>query len=92
MDISELPLELQLRILTLLTEKDLQKAYQVSFEWQCMVRNFMEKYYLTPIDEWRWYCRHSPQLQRCSQCYERFLSRCKDRIPPEWKWWYENSS
>ena len=88
MELAELPYEIQKSILDLLDEKDLKKMYQVSKSWQLMIVEYLnDKHSIKSID-WKWFCRHQPQIERCSECLARSRNKIDTRgLADDWNWW-----
>lgn len=88
MSLSNLPFELQKQILDHLDQADHMAMYQTSTAWQAMI-----KYYLSDVNkirsaDWRWYCRHHPQVAYCTECLNRMKSRNDVRgLARDWNWW-----
>ena len=85
--ITDLPFELQVKILQNLSEKDLEQLYQVSYACRVMVRCYQTGHSTIKLSEWRWYCRHAPCRENCKNCYVQANKKHKERSPSEWDWW-----
>ena len=87
-DICGLPCEIQKRVLDFLDEKDHVSMFRVSKSWRFMIVQYMnDKNSIKPKD-WKWYCRHRPQIPHCSKCMARMLEKngVKD-LTNDWNWW-----
>ena len=88
--ISNMPIEIQHRILSNLSETDLKQLYCVSAFWRTLVRDYMNLKTLVPREDWRWYCRHTPQKERCQVCFKRLRERQNsEQKKTDWEWWTE---
>ena len=86
MDLSKMPLEIQVRVLNRVPETDLEQAYNVSSEWRKMVQRYQNNFANLDKSDWRWYCRHQPSIKNCQTCYNRIkTSRISSVL--EWDWW-----
>ena len=90
MNMSNLPIEILSLILSKLSEADLKNLYNVSVFWKVLVRDYMNLKTLVAREDWRWYCRHTPQKEKCQVCFQRLRERqtsdCKNT---DWEWWME---
>lgn len=87
-EIIDLPYEIQKPILDLLDEKDLISMYRVSQSWRLMIRKYMIDKSSIKRTDWKWFCRHNPQIPHCSKCLERMRNKNDDRgLANDWNWW-----
>ena len=84
----DLPYEIQQKILDQLDQKDHVSLYRVSKEWQFLMRQYLnDKNSIKSVD-WKWYCRHRPQIPHCSRCLERLRNKNDSRgLANDWEWW-----
>ena len=91
MDLSKLPLEIQIKVLNRVPESDLERAYNVSTAWREMIRNYQTKFANIDKSDWRWYCQHIPRVKTCESCYARVCSHIRAQDTSEWDWWNKKS-
>ena len=84
-DLTDLPYELQIRILTLLDQKDHVALHRTSKTWRDMIIHFMTDFNAVKIKDWRWYCRHKPSIPFCPQCLDKIQN--KRGLGDDWNWW-----
>ena len=90
MDLSKLPLEIQVKVLNRIPETDLEQVFNVSTEWRNMVLRYQGNFANLDRSDWRWYCRHQPIVKGCRTCYNRV--KAKEAHPvSEWDWWTNRS-
>ena len=86
--LQDLPFEVQLKILGHLGEKDLVSMHRVSTGWRSVICLYMEDVSIIKKVDWRWFCRHSPQVAQCTQCLLAIRSRDDIRgFADDWRWW-----
>ena len=91
MDIAELPVELQKKILDHLSEKDRESAYKVSLAWQEMIQSYQIKFSSINKTDWRWFCKHKPMEERCKSCHAQINRKYKSRQSSDWDWWLDQA-
>ena len=38
--------------------------------------------------DWKWYCRHRPQIAQCSECLAKQRNKKDERgLADDWNWW-----
>ena len=91
-EITDLPFEVQKGILDRLDEKDLISMHRVSKSWQSMIVRYMDDTSSIKATDWRWFCRHSPRIERCSECLKKIRNKndIKD-LADDWNWWVQNT-
>ena len=87
-DMSELPCELQWQILDNLDEKDHISMHRTSSNWRNMLIRYLNNKNAIKGTDWRWFCRHHPQIPGCSECRIKLQDRNNDRqLAKDWNWW-----
>lgn len=86
--LDECPYEIQKRILDLLDEKDHITIHRVSKSWRMMICQYMDDKTSIKAIDWKWFCKHTPQIMQCSQCLKQRRNKVDDRgLAEDWKWW-----
>ena len=82
------PYEIQKRILDKLDEKDHISMYRVSKSWQIMIGQYMTDKNSIKSTDWKWFCRHKPQIAFCSKCKARIQNKKNANDEGnDWEWW-----
>ena len=87
-ELADFPYEIQKRILDLLDEKDFISMHRVSTSWQCMIARYLSDKNSIKATDWRWFCRHQPQIEQCSECLMKIRNKKDTKgLANDWNWW-----
>ena len=87
-EFTELPYEIQKRVLDRLGEKDLISMHRVSKSWKSLIVQYMDDKSSIKSTDWTWFCRHQPRIEQCSQCLMKLRNKNdKKGLADDWNWW-----
>ena len=87
-DLSDFPYEIQKQVLSKLDEKDLIAMHEVSKSWKFMIVGYMNDKHSVKSKDWRWFCKHQPQIEKCSICLEKLRKKINSNEKDDvWYWW-----
>lgn len=84
----DFPCEIQEKILDLLDQKDHVSMHRVSKSWKQMISDYLNKKDAIHPRDWKWFCKHEPQIKHCHRC----LNKCRNKkdqrgLSNDWRWW-----
>ena len=87
-DLVDLPYEIQKQIFDRLDEKDHVSMHRTSKSWQFMIEQYMNDKTSIKCADWKWFCRHFPQIPNCSECLAKMRTKTHTNgLSNDWKWW-----
>ena len=87
-DLSDFPYEIQKQVLDKLDEKDLKAMHEVSKTWKSMIVEYMNDKNSVKSKDWRWFCKHQPQVEKCSICLGKLRKKIENNERDDvWYWW-----
>ena len=88
MELIDLPHEIQKHILDRLDEKDHVSMHRVSKSWRFMIVDYLNDKHSIKSTDWKWFCRHEPQIARCSECLAKIRNKTDAKgLENDWNWW-----
>ena len=88
LDLSEFPYEIQKQVLDKLDEKDFVAMHKVSTTWKSMIGEYLNDKHSVKSKDWRWFCKHQPQVEKCSICLGKLRKKIENSDNDDvWYWW-----
>ena len=86
--LSDAPYEIQKQVLDKLDEKDLVAMHKVSEAWKSMIVHYLNDKHSVKSKDWRWFCKHQPQVEKCSICLRKLRKKIESGDKDDvWYWW-----
>lgn len=89
LDLSELPYEIQKQVLDKLDDEAFVAMHKVSETWKSMIVQYLNDKHSVKSKDWRWFCKHEPQVEKCSICLRKLRKKIEsDEKDDAWYWWW----